>query len=239
MRFISKGFTLIELLIVVAIIAILAAIAVPNFLEAQTRSKVSRVKSDQRSLATAAEAYYVDWNAYPPNDNGTTGWADSVGGTELEYFVLPLSTPVAYITSALYPDPFGNAQGQLGDTDNYIVDGLGHATNWLINVGAEDPIAGVIMVAAVPDEEDRAILHDLRYLFISAGPDRYYEVQRVGGNFDLDLETTDFLLWFQDMASLGGVNEIYDPTNGTMSQGEIMRSHKGMVEGQHMPAGTP
>ena len=61
----KKGFTLIELLIVVAIIAILAAIAVPNFLEAQVRSKVSRARSDQRSLATAIEAYFVDNNLYP------------------------------------------------------------------------------------------------------------------------------------------------------------------------------
>ena len=59
-----KGFTLIELLIVVAIIAILAAIAVPNFLEAQVRSKVSRVKADLRVLATGLEAYYVDYNMY-------------------------------------------------------------------------------------------------------------------------------------------------------------------------------
>jgi prepilin-type N-terminal cleavage/methylation domain-containing protein len=61
----KTGFTLIELLIVVAIIAILAAIAVPNFLEAQVRSKVSRVAADMRSMTTALASYYVDNNSYP------------------------------------------------------------------------------------------------------------------------------------------------------------------------------
>ena len=65
----KKAFTLIELLIVVAIIAILAAIAVPNFREAQVRAKVSRAKSDMRSLVTAIEAYRVDTNHYPPDGN--------------------------------------------------------------------------------------------------------------------------------------------------------------------------
>ena len=60
-----KGFTLIELLISVGIITILASIAVPNFLEAQTRSKVSRVKNDLRVIAGALEAYHADHNVYP------------------------------------------------------------------------------------------------------------------------------------------------------------------------------
>src|SRR5260221_4163367 len=77
----KRAFTLIELLIVVAIIAILAAIAVPNFLEAQTRAKVSRVKADMRASVTGLEAYHVDYNRYiPPVPRGTaydglvTGW---------------------------------------------------------------------------------------------------------------------------------------------------------------------
>ncbi len=69
---VARGFTLIELLIVVAIIAILAAIAVPNFLEAQVRSKVSRVKADMRTLATAIETYTVDNNKPMPIYNGPT-----------------------------------------------------------------------------------------------------------------------------------------------------------------------
>ena len=65
MRKKESAFTLIELLIVVAIIAILAAVAVPNFMEAQVRAKVTRVKADLRAVKTAIETYRMDHNAYP------------------------------------------------------------------------------------------------------------------------------------------------------------------------------
>ncbi|PKO19836.1 hypothetical protein CVU37_02270 [candidate division BRC1 bacterium HGW-BRC1-1] len=115
----NRAFTLIELLIVVAIIAILAAIAVPNFLEAQVRSKVSRVRADMRSIATAVESYAVDNNKYPiylnshdaeyPNYDYTTPGALQDGCYErnLPYLI---TTPIAYMTGLLV-DPFPNMHG--------------------------------------------------------------------------------------------------------------------------------
>ena len=61
----KKGFTLIELLIVVAIIGIIVAIAIPNLLNAIQRAKQKRTMGDMRSVGTAAEAYAVDFNRYP------------------------------------------------------------------------------------------------------------------------------------------------------------------------------
>jgi len=67
----KRGFTLIELLIVVAIIGIIVAIAIPNLLNAIQRAKQKRTMADMRSIGTAAEAYAVDTNRYP----AAAGWA--------------------------------------------------------------------------------------------------------------------------------------------------------------------
>ena len=61
----ERGFTLIELLIVVAIIAILAAILIPNFLRARAQSQFAASKGNLKNLATALESYFVDKGSYP------------------------------------------------------------------------------------------------------------------------------------------------------------------------------
>ena len=86
-----RGFTLIELLVVVAIISILAAIAVPNFLHAQVRAKLAHCQENMRTVATALESYAVDYQAYPP-ERGPHLSSDD-GMAQL------LTTPVAYLQS--------------------------------------------------------------------------------------------------------------------------------------------
>jgi prepilin-type N-terminal cleavage/methylation domain-containing protein len=111
----KKAFTLIELLIVVAIIAILAAIAIPNFLEANVRAKVTRTKSDQRTLGLAMEEYMVDWNRYQ-----SSLWLPTTARRPLIDRWKQLTTPVAYITS-VPPDrmfPYPSA------SDPYVQSGL-------------------------------------------------------------------------------------------------------------------
>ena len=194
-RLAKKGFTLIELLIVVAIIAILAAIAVPNFLEAQTRAKVSRAKADMRSLATAIEAYYVDNNRYMPNPNPAPATATALRS---------LSTPISYITNPLIEDVFlppNATQITSGTGTQFAADALNKSYQYsLRGVSGTSIDAGI---SGTGTQQGRW------WLLRSHGPDR-----------DADGYSTPI----RDNDIPGVVNKIYDPTNGTVSDGNIYRT---------------
>ena len=94
----SGGFTLIELLIVVAIIGILAAIAIPNFLQAQVRAKVARAKADMMTIATVSGGLTVSIAMIiHPND----GMYNTVP--------IQLSTPIEYLSNKQFNRSFCRA----------------------------------------------------------------------------------------------------------------------------------
>ncbi|HUT23243.1 MAG TPA: prepilin-type N-terminal cleavage/methylation domain-containing protein [Sumerlaeia bacterium] len=204
MRTETRAFTLIELLIVVAIIAILAAIAVPNFLEAQTRSKVSRVMSDMRSIATAIESYTVDHGTYP------IVWAEGVVAFGLWDWVpghasnfgpyRQLTTPVAYMTG-IPDDPFalfaaGNTYGSNMATHfgwYYHWEG-----KWHTDPNAHAPLEG------------QGYVWSLR----SVGPSR-----------------TFYGVWETNIMRAATTDYIYDASNGTRSPGWIVMTNKGFYKG--------
>ena len=211
-----SGFTLIELLIVVAIIAILAAIAVPNFLEAQVRSKVSRARADLRSITTGIEAYFTTYNAYPHNPETNQG-----------FNVTPwqLTTPVAYLTSRPF-DPFKKARDvtknvnpiHFNERFYYDYFSIVSASKY-IRDGRNIFILVVDDSGMLPGANPGAFQKYGKWLQWSIGPDGKYWFE------DDDFYPSRVLLKSPTYVPWGYSFDVpYDPTNGTVSFGNIIRS---------------
>jgi type II secretion system protein G len=195
------AFTLIELLIVVAVIAILAAIALPNFLEAQTRARVARVHSDLRTLTGALEAYSVDNNVYPP----TNSFFDPVPSRRF----VPLTTPISYLTS-IPVDPF--QRRVTGEFERTIlsIDPSEPLDRYIYNPGTNTAAIGGVLTATLRRQ----------YSLASSGPDGVMEFPYYAFSPTF-IQTRVYLQY------------IYDPTNGTISRGEIFR--RGGYKPDHVP----
>lgn len=242
----KRAFTLIELLIVVAIIAILAAIAVPNFLEAQVRAKVSRTKADMRTTDLALNSYAVDNNAFPNchrfgiamADGAVPGGArqagakaDPVGTMILER----LSTPIAYVANVLSRDPFtvrgrfssGTAAGMNAAAKptavNPATDAAARYNSYIYQSWNSEQ-----RYTTPPDNFSRPAKRQksTAWLLHSAGPDgNYYNMGGCLAN---------------DRAEKIGdtISMIYDPTNGTVSKGSIWRAGGEASSSQTYAAGA-
>ncbi|HVN84190.1 MAG TPA: prepilin-type N-terminal cleavage/methylation domain-containing protein [Candidatus Binatia bacterium] len=113
----SKGFTLVELLVVVAIIGILAAIALPQFSAYRKKGFNARIMSDARNGATAEEAYYIDAQHYLTSGNcsSLTGMTVSGGvtctlaaGTGTDSYKIKTTHPNAAYTTGCFYDSGAN-----------------------------------------------------------------------------------------------------------------------------------
>jgi prepilin-type N-terminal cleavage/methylation domain-containing protein len=233
------GFTLVELLIVVAIIAILSAIALPNFLEAQTRAKVSRVRADLRTLALGLEVYRVDTNEYPEGTDNPNKYdpriADLLGPLAPGFYAIAtrdglaktagrdfatLTTPIAYCTQ-FYTDPFiGDGKGFLTYCYRPAKD---RANGWILtsfgpDADMRDAIGGRLGVGTsnpnplgtFSDSGNPARLGDINERAVI----HYYERTSAAIRGGVDA-LGGLLPALEDLA--------YDPTNGTDSDGDLYR----------------
>lgn len=208
MRNRCDGFSLIELMIVLAIIGILVAIAMPNYQDALTRSKVAKVQGDSKALETAIETYQSDHNSYPfseeyPAKSSCYQAYLEPGSVGKGYLPTVLTTPAAYI-GKLPTDPFPNKE-DVGDcypekrTYLYSYDGQNALKFRMAFVS--------VTYAYAKGEQTITSTRptNAQWMVASCGPDAHRDMGA----------PTSGLYPHTDRPTY------YDPTNGTISQGDL------------------
>jgi Tfp pilus assembly protein PilE len=187
------GFTLMEVAILLMIVSILVLIAIPQFRTAEVKSKISLARGQLNTLGSALEAYYTDYQSYPPtpySEPSVPDKADDGGSNRTSYYTLrPLTTPVAYI-ARIPEDPF--ADKSTPPTYDQGYSRFGH-----FNAGYAYRHAKGSGRPTFPSARE---LGD-DWVLSSVGPDRDYD------------------LWGTSYDNL----ILYDPTNGIISNGDIVR----------------
>lgn len=209
-----RAFTLIELLIVVAIVAILAALALPSFLAAQTRSKVSAAMANLREVTSALEMYAVDHSAYPATRAiPTTDPLGLLADNQLRC----LTTPLAYTSPTSFRDPFGVVVAQ--------------AVVMPPMSGGLQPSQTDFPVLTPPNPQRALMYYHYPSLSNRLRDGRLYRNGAAAISLGPDLKDTfgayrpfnaqTFQDWVAPLGLRSPVDTVYDPTNGTVSAGDI------------------
>jgi type IV pilus assembly protein PilA len=136
MKTMQKGFTLIELMIVVAIIAILAAIALPAYQDYVARSQVSEAMSLTSGARTAVAEYYADRGAFP-SSNASAGLAANAGSINGKYVASVALSTGGHITATL--KGAGSVSSKVaGKTFILVPADQGGSISWTCNTGDID-----------------------------------------------------------------------------------------------------
>lgn len=247
----SNGFTLIELLIVIAIILILIAIALPNFLEAQIRAKVTRAEADIRNLATAIEFFRTEYSHYPVGTDDPAAVPVEVrtlferygaygfytfrtvfsgnAASTLGFFDLPANTPVGVVPGLTTPNPY---------IESIPTDPFTTVPGFITYSYREDraqPVNGWVVTSFGPDMDEG----ENPGKTASGDPPRpllmpLLDARGAGRNGDINERAahpgSDATGFAGAAKAPRGLMEVellalaYSPTNGTKSEGDIYRT---------------
>ena len=192
----NTGFTLLELLIVVSILALLAAIATPNYRDAVMKSRVAQVQMDLRNLGAALQSYRIDHNLYPRRNNNLLFFA--------QYLLPDLTSPVAYLGTVSVRDPFGPVEEFEPPVEDSFGPTIVRSVQLVKNSYMYTPYVSFSFLQGNPGYRREG------FVMASIGPDRQ-------DSFIVDYPFPSFYRYPGDSVR----DSVYNSSNGVFSAGDI------------------